>query len=103
MSASQASGTRAVPRSERLQARVTPPVKALLQQAADLSGRSLSDFLVSSAREVAEKTIREHRIITLTAEESLVFANEILNPSPPNEKLRAAFSKPRPSQRGSAS
>jgi uncharacterized protein (DUF1778 family) len=74
---------------------VTPPVKELLQQAADLSGRSLSDFLVSSAQEVAEKTIREHRIITLTAEDSLLFATAILEPAPPNEKLQAAFKKPR--------
>ena len=46
----------ATARSERVHARVTPPVKALLQQAADLSGRSPSDFLVRSAQEVAEKT-----------------------------------------------
>ncbi|HVA89787.1 MAG TPA: DUF1778 domain-containing protein [Chloroflexota bacterium] len=82
-------------RSERVHARVTPSVKELLRQAAELSGRSLSDFLVSSAQEVAEKTIREHRIITLTAEDSLLFANAILDPAPPNEKLRAAFKKPR--------
>jgi len=88
----------ATARSERVHARVTPPVKALLQQAADLSGRSLSDFLVSSAQEVAEKTIREHRIITLTTEDSLVFAQAILDPAPPNEKLSAALGKPRSAQ-----
>lgn len=81
----------ATARSERVHARVKPPVKALLQQAADLSGRSLSDFLVSSAQEVAERTIREHRIITLTTEDSLVFAQAILDPAPPNEKLSAAL------------
>ena len=88
--------TRPTIRSERLHARVTLPVKELLQQAADLSGRSLSDFLVSSAQEVAEKTIREHRIITLTAEDSLLFAHAILDPAPPNDKLRAVFQKSRP-------
>lgn len=88
-----ATGTSA--RRERIHARVTAPVKDLLQQAADLSGRSLSDFLVSSAQEAAEKTIREHRIVTLTAEESLRFATAILDPAPPNEALRAAFQKPR--------
>jgi len=47
----------ATARSERVHARVTPPVRALLLQAADLSGRSLSDFLVSSAQEEAERRI----------------------------------------------
>lgn len=87
--------TPAAARNERIHARVAPHVKDLLQQAADLSGRSLSDFLVSSAQEVAERTIREQRIITLTAEDSLLFANAVLEPAPPNEKLRAAFTKPR--------
>ena len=85
---------RSAARSERVHARVTPSVKELLQQAADLSGQSLSDFLASSAREVAEKTVREHRVITLTAEDSILFANAILNPAPPTAKLRAAFQQP---------
>jgi uncharacterized protein (DUF1778 family) len=85
-------------RSERVLARVTPSIKELLQQAADLSGRSLSDFLVSSAQEVAEKTIREHRIVALTAEDSLLFARSIVDPAPPNAKLIAAFQKPRPAR-----
>jgi uncharacterized protein (DUF1778 family) len=90
--------TRSVSRSERVHARVTPPIKELLQQAADLSGRSISDFLVSSAQAVAEQIIREHRIITLTAEDSLLFARAFLDPAPPNEKLTAAFQKPRPAR-----
>ncbi len=86
---------RVAPRSERLQQRVTPEVKELLQQAADLAGRSLSDFVISSAQEVAERKLTEHRVITLTAEDSRVFAEAILNPAPANDKLRAAMRRHR--------
>lgn len=92
----RARAPRAIPRSERLQQRVTPEVKELLQQAADLSGRSLSDFIIGSAQEVAERKLVERRVITLTAEDSRVFAEAILNPAPANEKLRAAMRRHRP-------
>ncbi len=86
----------ATSRSERSQQRVTPEVKELLQQAADMAGRSLSDFIIGSAQEVAERTLVERRVITLTVEDSRVFAEAILNPAPANEKLRAAIWRHRP-------
>lgn len=86
----------ATSRSERLQQRVTPEVKDLLQQAADLTGRSLSDFIIGSAQEVAERKLVERRVITLTAEDSRIFAEAILNPAPANNKLRAAVRRHRP-------
>jgi len=38
----------------------------------------------------------ERRVITLTVEDSRVFAEAILNPAPANEKLRAAIWRHRP-------
>ena len=81
------------PKSERLEARVTPQQKELLQHAAELQGLSLTDFLINSAQNIAEATIREHSVITLTARDSLAFANALLNPRQPNDKLRAAFAR----------
>ncbi len=80
-------------KSERLEARVTRQQKALLQRAAELRGLSLTDFLVTSAQSAAEATIREHNVITLTARDSLAFAEALLNPGEPNEALRAAFAR----------
>lgn len=79
------------PKSERLEARVTLQQKLLLQRAAELRGLSLTDFLVTSAQTAAEATIREHNVITLTAQDSIAFAEALLNPREPNEALRAAF------------
>ncbi|MDQ2741172.1 MAG: DUF1778 domain-containing protein [Chloroflexota bacterium] len=79
----------AVTKRERLEARITPEQKALFQRAAALAGRSLSDFVVGSALAAAEETIRNRQVITLTARDSLTFAEAIVNPPAPNENLRA--------------
>ncbi len=77
-------------KSKRLEARVTEQQKELLQRAADLSGRSLTDFIVSSLQSAAEETIRTHQVIELTARSTEAFVNSLLNPPAPNERLRAA-------------
>ena len=80
-------------KSERLEARVTPQQKELLQHAAELQGLSLTDFLITSAQQIAEATIREHSVITLTKRDSMAFAEALLNPQQPNAELRAAFAR----------
>ena len=84
---------RLIKKPERLEARLTPEQKAILQRAADISGRSLSGFVISSAQAAAEETIRTHQVIELTARESEQFVNALLNPPPPNERLRAAAAR----------
>jgi uncharacterized protein (DUF1778 family) len=80
-------------RRERLEARVSAEQKALLQRAADLQGRTLSDFIIGSAQRAAEEIIREHTVITLTAQDSRAFVEALLNPPAPNERLRAAAAR----------
>jgi uncharacterized protein (DUF1778 family) len=78
-------------RSARVGARLAANEKARLQRAADLLGQSLSQFLLASARQAADDVISHHEVIVLSAEDSLIFANAIIDPPPPNERLRAAF------------
>ncbi|MBI3977406.1 MAG: DUF1778 domain-containing protein [Chloroflexi bacterium] len=75
---------------ERLEARVTSEQKALFQRAADLSGRSLSDFVIRSVQAAAEEAIRTHQVLELTARETEAFVAALENPPAPNERLRAA-------------
>lgn len=77
-------------RSERLEARITQSQKALLKQAADLQGRTLSDFIVQAASEAALRVVQEHQVITLTAREQAVFVEALLNPPEPGPRLRSA-------------
>jgi len=77
-------------KQDRLEARITPEQKELLQQAAAIEGTSLTDFVVRSAQRAAEQTIRDHVTIALTARESQAFVEALLEPPAPNAALRAA-------------
>ncbi len=77
-------------KSERLEARLSRRQKAVFQHAADLTGRSFTDFIISALQEAANKVIREHEVISLTAQESKKFADVLLNPPKPNAALKKA-------------
>ncbi len=85
---------------ERLEARITPEQKALFQRAADLTGRSLTDFVVSSVQEAAEAAIRTHQMLELTARETEAFLAALEHPPAPNERLRVAARQHRVSSGG---
>jgi uncharacterized protein (DUF1778 family) len=87
----QTSGNAANPvRGARLEARISAEQKALFQQAALLSARTLSEFVVVSAQEAATKIIKEHETIALTREEQVRFVSALLTPPEPNDRLRLA-------------
>ena len=74
---------------ERLEARITSEQKAVFQRAADLAGRSLTDFVIGSAQAAAEETIRTHQVMELTARETEAFLAALQDPPAPSERLRA--------------
>ena len=74
----------------RLEASVSPETKALLQKAADLQGRTLTDFVVATLRAEACRVIEENKILKLELEDSEALVNALLNPPKPNEALKAA-------------
>jgi len=80
-------------KAERLETRVTREQKRLLQRAADLSGRSLSDFVISSAQEAALRTVQQFEVITLSARDQEIFVKALLNPPRPNAALRAGWKR----------
>jgi uncharacterized protein (DUF1778 family) len=69
-----------VNRKARLEARIAPQTLAIVKRAAELQGRSLSDFVVAAAEESARKTIEEANIIRLSVEDQRRFAELILDP-----------------------
>jgi uncharacterized protein (DUF1778 family) len=80
-------------RSERVEARVTPEQKKLLERAAALEGRSLTDFVLSSAQAAAAETISRHELLKLTREDQDVFVAALLKPPAPNKALRTAAAR----------
>jgi uncharacterized protein (DUF1778 family) len=77
----------------RLEARVTPETKSLLQQAADLEGRTLTDFVIASVQAEAYRVIERHQKLKLSREDSEAFVNALLNPPQPNDALKSAVQR----------
>ena len=77
-------------RDARLEVRVSAAQKNLLQHAAALSGRTLSEFVVASAQDAAHQVIAEHESIRLSREEQLAFVQALLQPPEPNARLKRA-------------
>lgn len=67
-------------KSERIEARITPEVLAVIRHAAEIQGRSLSDFITSAAHEIAHRVIEEEHIIRLSMEDQKRFAELLLDP-----------------------
>lgn len=77
-------------KQERLEARIAPSQKRLIERAAELRGTTLTEFVVLSAQEAAVKTINEFEVLNLRDKAREVFVQAILNPASPNDAARAA-------------
>jgi uncharacterized protein (DUF1778 family) len=74
----------------RIEARIAPDALKVVKRAAEIQGRSVSDFVVAAAQEVATRTIEDAQIIRLSVEDQRVFAEAVLNPLPPSNSLLKA-------------
>ena len=84
----------AVP-TARLEARLPADVLEMLKRAAEIQGRTLTDVVVTAAREAAVQAIEEHHIIRLSLADQRAIAEAILNPPEPNEALKRALERRR--------
>ncbi len=75
-------------RNERLETRVTAEQKNLIEQAAALQGRSVTDFVLTSVQDAARRAIEEHQHLNLSVRDSQAFVDALLNPPPVNDRLR---------------
>jgi uncharacterized protein (DUF1778 family) len=82
-------------RTARIEARIAPDALAIVKRAAELQGRSVSDFVVAAAQDAAQRTIEETQIIRLSLEDQRAFAEAILNPPAPTPALKRAFRRRR--------
>ena len=80
-------------KGSRLVARITDDQKRLFQRAAALQGRNLSDFVITSVQEAAQRAIREQEIIALGVRDSAAFVEGLLNPPPINDRLRETIER----------
>ena len=78
-------------RTARVEARIAPEALAVVRRAAELQGRSISDFLVAAALKDAHQTIEDAQIIRLSVDDQQRFAELLLNPPPLAPAMRRAL------------
>lgn len=79
----------------RLEARLPAAVYALLKRAAEIQGRTLTDFVVSAAHDAACRAIEEAEIVRLSLEDQQRVSEAILHPPEPPPALCRAFQRHR--------
>jgi uncharacterized protein (DUF1778 family) len=74
-------------RGERLEARVTADQKNLIEHAAALQGRTVTDFVLSSIQDTARRVIEEHHRIDVSLNDAHAFVEALVAPQPVNDRL----------------
>jgi uncharacterized protein (DUF1778 family) len=82
-------------KDSRLQVRVGPTDKALLERAAAATHLSLSAFVLQAAAGRAEEVLAERSTIRLSAAAAAIFTEALNRPAQVNERLAAALDRPR--------
>lgn len=78
-------------RGERLGFRVDPRTKALVERAAQLERRNLTDYCLSALTEAAQETIARHGTLDLSATDREAFFEALVHPPEPTPRLQRAF------------
>ena len=87
--------TEPAPRSARLETRIAPETLSLAKRAAEMEGRSLSDFVATAVRDAARRTIEDAQVVRLSLEGQRRFAELIANPPEPEPGLLKAVERHR--------
>lgn len=77
-------------RTARLEARIAPDALAVVRRAAELEGRSVSDFVVAAARDAARRTLEDAGLIRLSLDDQRRFVDLLLDPPDLTPAMRRA-------------
>ena len=73
---------------EALNMRIRPELRALIDQAADITGKNRTDFVLDAARQAAENTLLDRAVIQVSDRAYAEFVARLDAPPQPNERLR---------------
>jgi uncharacterized protein (DUF1778 family) len=74
----------------RFDARLSKEQKDLFERAASLTGRTLTEFVISSAQKEADKLIEKHYAILASKKDQQIFFSTLMNPPKANTNLKKA-------------
>ncbi|MGA2895936.1 MAG: DUF1778 domain-containing protein [Xanthobacteraceae bacterium] len=78
-------------RDERLGFRLDRETKDLIERAAHLERRKLTDFCVTALAGAARRTIAEHETLTLSEPDRQAFFTALIDPPKPSARLARAL------------
>ena len=85
----------ATPATARLEARISADLHAMLKRAAEIQGRTMTDFVVSAVQLAAQEAIETAEVIRLSLADQECFAQALLAPPRPAPALKRAFARRR--------
>lgn len=77
----------------RLEARISTDLHSLLKRAAELQGRTMTDFVVSAIQDAARRAIEQSDVMRLSLADQECFAQALLCPPQPAPALKRAFAR----------
>ena len=80
-------------KAHRLEARIARDSLAAIRRAAEIQGRSVSDFVVHAAHEAANRTIAEAHIVRLSAADQIALVKALLKPPIATPAMRRAIKR----------
>lgn len=87
--------TATVSATARLEARISTDLHALLKRAAELQGRTMTDFVVAAVQDAAQRAIEQSDVVRLSLADQECFAQALLSPPQPAPALERAFARRR--------
>ena len=81
--------------SARLEARISTNLHATLKRAAEIQGRTMTDFVISAVQDAAQRAIEESELVRLSLSDQACFAQALLSPPRPAPALKRAFARRR--------
>lgn len=77
----------------RLEARISLDLQKMLKRAAEIQGRTLTDFVVVAVQDAAQRAIEQAEVIRLSLADQQRFAEALLAPPEPAPALERAMSR----------
>ena len=75
----------------RLEARISPDLHSMLKRAAEVQGRTVTDFVVTAVQDAAQRVIEQAEIVRLSLADQRCFAQALLAPPQLSPALERAF------------
>lgn len=84
------------PKRDTLNLRVRPSDRTLIDRAAEITGKTRTDFILDATRRVAEEALMDQTLFVVDPERYARFLARLDEPPTPNERLRRMLNTPAP-------